>query len=77
MSDEQKTKILICDDHPIMRFGIAAIIQSQPNMMVAAQAGTAEEAIQSVGPMVPQHLRSWTEGSTKISSFSASSKVVP
>ena len=45
MSDEQKIKILICDDHPIMRFGIAAIIQSQPNMTVAAQAGTAAEAI--------------------------------
>ena len=27
MSDEKKIKILICDDHPIMRFGIAAIIQ--------------------------------------------------
>ena len=23
MSDQQKIKILICDDHPIMRFGIA------------------------------------------------------
>ena len=45
MSDEQKIKILICDDHPIMRFGIAAIIQSHPNMTVAGQAGTAEEAI--------------------------------
>src|ERR1700744_770908 len=45
MSDEQKIKILICADHPIMRFGIAAIIQSQPNMTVAGQAGTAEEAI--------------------------------
>jgi DNA-binding NarL/FixJ family response regulator len=45
MSDEQKIKILICDDHPIMRFGIAAIIQSQANMTVAGQAGTAEEAI--------------------------------
>jgi DNA-binding NarL/FixJ family response regulator len=38
MSDDQKIKILICDDHPIMRFGIAAIIQSQPNMTVAGQA---------------------------------------
>ena len=45
MNDEQKIRILICDDHPIMRFGIAAIIQSQPNMMVAAQAGTAAEAL--------------------------------
>ncbi len=39
MSDEQKIKILICDDHPIMRFGIAAIIQSQPNMTVAGASG--------------------------------------
>jgi DNA-binding NarL/FixJ family response regulator len=45
MSDEQKIRILICDDHPIMRFGIAAIIQSQANMTVAGQAGTAVEAI--------------------------------
>ena len=45
MNDVQKIKILICDDHPIMRFGIAAIIQSQPNMTVAAQAGTAAEAV--------------------------------
>jgi DNA-binding NarL/FixJ family response regulator len=45
MSDDPKIRILICDDHPIMRFGIAAIIQSQPNMVIAGQAGTAEEAI--------------------------------
>jgi DNA-binding NarL/FixJ family response regulator len=38
-------KVLICDDHPIMQIGIAAIIQSQPDMQVIAQAGTAQEAI--------------------------------
>ncbi len=37
--------VLICDDHPIMQIGIAAIIQSQPDMHVIAQAGTAQEAI--------------------------------
>jgi len=37
--------VLICDDHPIMQIGIAAIIQSQPDMRVIAQAGTAQEAI--------------------------------
>ena len=37
--------VLICDDHPIMQIGIAAIIRSQPDMQVIAQAGTAEEAI--------------------------------
>jgi DNA-binding NarL/FixJ family response regulator len=45
MSEEQKIRILICDDHPIMRFGIAAIIQSQGNMTVVAEAGTANEAV--------------------------------
>lgn len=38
-------EVLICDDHPIMRVGIAAIIQSQPDMDVTAQAGTAQEVI--------------------------------
>jgi DNA-binding NarL/FixJ family response regulator len=45
MSEEQKIRILICDDHPIMRFGIAAIIQSQANMTVVAEAGTANDAL--------------------------------
>jgi DNA-binding NarL/FixJ family response regulator len=38
-------KILIVDDHPLMRVGIAAIIDAQPDMMAVAQAGTAEEAL--------------------------------
>ena len=38
--------VLICDDHPIMRVGIAAIIQAQPDMRVIGQAGTAAEAVQ-------------------------------
>lgn len=37
--------ILIVDDHPIMRFGIAAILNGQPGMRVIGQAGTAAEAI--------------------------------
>lgn len=38
-------KILIVDDHPIMRIGIAAIINAREDMSVVAQAGTGEEAI--------------------------------
>jgi DNA-binding NarL/FixJ family response regulator len=45
MNETQKIRVLICDDHPIMRFGIAAIIQSQPTMMVVGQAGNASEAL--------------------------------
>lgn len=41
----ESISILIVDDHPIMRFGIAAILNSQPRMKVVGQAGTASEAI--------------------------------
>lgn len=40
-----KIKILIVDDHPLMRVGISAIIDAQPDMITVAQAGTAEEAL--------------------------------
>jgi DNA-binding NarL/FixJ family response regulator len=33
------------DDHPIMRIGIAAIIQASSDMTVVAQAGTGKEAV--------------------------------
>jgi DNA-binding NarL/FixJ family response regulator len=45
MSGEKLIRILIVDDHPIMRIGIAAIIQAQAQMTVVGQAGTAAEAL--------------------------------
>jgi DNA-binding NarL/FixJ family response regulator len=42
---EQKFGVLVVDDHPIMRLGVAAIINAQPDMKVCAQAGTGEEAV--------------------------------
>lgn len=42
---EPKMTIMIVDDHPLMRVGVAAIINARPDMEVVAQAGTAEEAI--------------------------------
>lgn len=38
-------RIMIVDDHPIMRVGIAAIINAQEKMRVVAQAGSTAEAI--------------------------------
>ena len=40
-----KSRILIVDDHPIVRLGVAAIIDAQKDMMVAGQASSGEEAI--------------------------------
>jgi DNA-binding NarL/FixJ family response regulator len=53
MNEAQKIRILVCDDHPIMRFGIAAIIQSQPNMTVAGQAGDGAEAVRLFWDLQP------------------------
>lgn len=46
-------RILIVDDHPIMRVGIAAIINAQPRMQVVGQAGTAGDAIRMFESLQP------------------------
>lgn len=44
-ADPERIKVLIVDDHPIMRVGIAAIINARADMVAVAQAGTGEESI--------------------------------
>ncbi len=46
MKEAAKIKVLIVDDHPIMRVGIAAIVDATPDMIAVAQAGSGEEAIE-------------------------------
>jgi DNA-binding NarL/FixJ family response regulator len=43
-ADSPTIRVLIVDDHTVVRFGLAAIIALQPDMTVAAEAATAEEA---------------------------------
>ncbi len=45
LQTEGKMTIMIVDDHPLMRVGVAAIINARPDMEVIAQAGTAAEGI--------------------------------
>jgi two-component system, NarL family, response regulator len=45
MENGSKIKVLVVDDHPIMRVGIAAIINARTDMVTVAQAGTGEDAI--------------------------------
>lgn len=45
MKAVRKISILVVDDHPIVRVGISAIINAQPDMFVVAEASTGEESI--------------------------------
>lgn len=46
MTGPARIRVFSVDDHPLLREGLAAIIDSQPDMLMVAQASTAEEAIQ-------------------------------
>ena len=45
MSASVRIKIMVVDDHPLMRVGIASIINARADMTVVAQTGTGEEAV--------------------------------
>ena len=44
--NERKIRVLSVDDHPLLREGIAAIVNSQDDMTMVAQAASGREAIQ-------------------------------
>ena len=46
MSDQQPIRVLSADDHALLREGIAAVINGQPDMTMIAQASSGREAIQ-------------------------------
>src|ERR1017187_8177396 len=45
MSATPKFGVLVVEDHPIMRLGIAAIINAQPDMQVCSQAESGTDAV--------------------------------
>jgi two-component system, NarL family, nitrate/nitrite response regulator NarL len=47
-------RILIVDDHAIMRKGLSMMIEDQPGMAVIGEAGTCEEALEIVGRERPE-----------------------
>ena len=51
-----KTKILIVDDHPMMRQGLVQLINNEPDLEVSGEAETAEQAISSIGQSAPDLL---------------------
>jgi two-component system NarL family response regulator len=52
MAANPKIRVILADDHPVVRDGLAAIVNQQPDMQVIAEAGDGEEAIK----LYEQHL---------------------
>jgi DNA-binding NarL/FixJ family response regulator len=48
-----KTRILLVDDHAIVRLGLMTLLNDQPDMEVVAEASTAAEAVRSVEKYAP------------------------
>jgi DNA-binding NarL/FixJ family response regulator len=51
MTDDTRIRVFAVDDHALLREGVAAIITSEPDMILVAQAATGREAIR----MFAQH----------------------
>ena len=41
-------RLLLADDHPVVRAGIGALLESEPDLLVVAEAATAEDAVRLV-----------------------------
>lgn len=50
----EKIRVVVVDDHPLFREGVAGILSSEGDMEVAAQGASAEEAIRLAQDLLPE-----------------------
>lgn len=53
LSNAGKIRVLVVDDHASMREGISAIVNAQPDMTIAGEAGDGEQAIERFRELRP------------------------
>ena len=50
------TRILVADDHPIVRDGLVAVLNTQPDFAVVGEAGSGAETVRQVATLAPDVL---------------------
>jgi len=55
-SAKEKKRLLVLDDHPMMREGLAQLVNGEPDLMICGQAGTGREALELAGATKPDLL---------------------
>jgi DNA-binding NarL/FixJ family response regulator len=50
---DKAIRILVADDHPVVRDGLVAILGTRPNFEVVGEAGTGPEAVELYGRLAP------------------------
>lgn len=53
MVSDRPIRILIADDHPVFRFGLRALLESQPDMVVLGEADSGDAAVQMAKSLQP------------------------
>jgi two-component system, NarL family, response regulator NreC len=56
MSEKPKTRIVLADDHAVVRQGLRLVIAAEPDLEVTGEAASALEAIERVGALAPDVL---------------------
>ena len=51
-----KQRILVVDDHEVVRLGLKALLDQHPNFEVIAEAANAKEALEKVEKYIPDVL---------------------
>jgi DNA-binding NarL/FixJ family response regulator len=55
-STSGKARVLVVDDHPIVRQGLSQLINREPDLMVCGEAEDARRALEAIGPANPDIL---------------------
>jgi DNA-binding NarL/FixJ family response regulator len=53
MSDEQKIRVLIVDDHPVTREGLHAALDLAKDVLIVGEAESGEDAVTKLGELTP------------------------